>query len=166
MTADPEITQVDGILFSYKKGAVMTGHLTDRQESDAPINRSSNAHDSWFYLHVKNVVSDKKCPTTELIPLARVPFPVRSWALLGRSPCFRPFQDAFQPLHTLVARRISAHLDDLRRIAWKWAIQETHNSGLSIAFIRLPSNSLSTRTEASVYGRSVFARFGRLRSEL
>ena len=104
VTADPKITQVDDVLFSNSKGTVMTRRLADSQEVDAPINRSSNAHDSWFYLYMKKVVSDKKFPTTELDLLARVPFPVRSWALLGRSPCFRIFRDAFQPLHTLVAR--------------------------------------------------------------
>ncbi|KAL9065264.1 MAG: hypothetical protein Q9161_008343 [Pseudevernia consocians] len=74
VTADPEVDHVDGILFSKTKGAVMAGRMTDTQENTAPINCFSDANDSWFYLHVKNVVSGKKDSTTELIPLAEYLF--------------------------------------------------------------------------------------------
>ena len=70
VTADPKLDYVDGILFSKTNGAIMTGRMTDTQGDLAPVNRFSDAKDPWFYLHVKDVVSNKKHPTTELIPLA------------------------------------------------------------------------------------------------
>ena len=74
VTADPDIDHVDGILFSKTKGAVITGRMTDTRGNDAPVKCFSDAHDPWFYLHVKDLVSDKQSPTTELIPLAEYLF--------------------------------------------------------------------------------------------
>lgn len=74
VTADPEIDHVDGILFSKTNGAVITGRMTDAQKDHAPVNRFSGAKDPWFYIHVKEVVSNEKVPTTELIPLAEYLF--------------------------------------------------------------------------------------------
>lgn len=74
VTADPEVDHVDGILFSKSNGAIMTGRMTDTQGDHAPVNRFSDAKDPWFYLHAKDVVSKKKVPTTELIPLAEYLF--------------------------------------------------------------------------------------------
>ena len=72
VTADPEIDHVDGILFSPAKGAVITGRMTgaSKQETGATVTRFSDAKDPWFYLHVKDVISNRKESTTELIPLA------------------------------------------------------------------------------------------------
>ena len=74
VTADPDVDHVDGILFSKTNGAVITGRMTNARENNAPIQRFSDAKDPWFYLHVRDVVSHKKDPTTELIPLANYLF--------------------------------------------------------------------------------------------
>ena len=74
VVADPEVDHVDGILYSQTKGVIMTGRMTDSRESSAPVVRFSAAKDPWFYLHVKDLMSDKKSPVTELIPLAEYLF--------------------------------------------------------------------------------------------
>ena len=74
VVADPELDHVDGILYSKTKGVIMTGRMTDSREGNAPIVRFSAAKDPWFYLHVKGLISDKKGPVTELIPLAEYLF--------------------------------------------------------------------------------------------
>ena len=70
VTADPENDHVDGILFSMTKGAIITGRMVDSLKNSAPIRRFSHAKDPWFYLHVQDIISNTKNPTTELIPLA------------------------------------------------------------------------------------------------
>ncbi len=74
VTADPELDHVDAILFSRTKGAVMTGRMTDTLKIDTLVSRFSDANDLWFYLHVKDIVSNKESPTTELVPLAEYLF--------------------------------------------------------------------------------------------
>ena len=74
VVADPGVDHVDGILYSKTKGVIMTGRMTDSRDSNAPIVRFSAAKDPWFYLHVKDVISDKKGSVTELIPLAEYLF--------------------------------------------------------------------------------------------
>ena len=74
VVADPEVDHVDGILYSKTKGVIMTGRMTNSRESNAPIVCFSDAKDPWFYLHVKDVISDRKDPATELIPLAEYLF--------------------------------------------------------------------------------------------
>lgn len=74
VTAEPGIDHVDGILFSKTKGAIITGRMTDDREKGAPVKRFSAAHDPWFYLHVKDMVSGRRGPTTELLPLAEYLF--------------------------------------------------------------------------------------------
>lgn len=74
LTADPDVDFVDAILFSKAEGVVMVGRMTDTQETNVPVKRFSDANDLWFYLHAKEMVSDKKGPTTELILLAEYIF--------------------------------------------------------------------------------------------
>lgn len=74
VTADPEVDHVDGIFFSKSQGAIMTGRMTNTQDNNAAVVRFSHANDQWFYLHVKDVISDNEGPTTELIPLAEYLF--------------------------------------------------------------------------------------------
>ena len=74
VVADPEVDHVDGILYSKTKGVIMTGRMTDSRDSNTPIVRFSDANDPWFYLHVKDLISGKKGPVTELIPLAEYLF--------------------------------------------------------------------------------------------
>lgn len=74
VTADPEVDFVDAILFSKAEGVVMVGRMTDTQETNVSVKRFSDANDLWFYLHAKEMVSDKKGPTTELILLAEYLF--------------------------------------------------------------------------------------------
>ncbi|KAA8566684.1 hypothetical protein EYC84_009218 [Monilinia fructicola] len=77
MTADPSIDYVDGIMFSKKKGAIITGRLTDTPTENTPVQRFSSASDPWFYMHVESSLdkgSDSKIPPRFAIPLAEYLF--------------------------------------------------------------------------------------------
>ncbi len=66
---DSKYDYVDGILFSPAQGAVITGRFTDTLEDNITIRRFSGASDPWFYLHVKDQISQSTTPVTEAIPL-------------------------------------------------------------------------------------------------
>ena len=69
-----ELDYVDGILYSKTQGVVITGRMTDIPTPNARIQRFSNAKDSWFYLHVQDVIAKGGEPITEMIPLAEYLF--------------------------------------------------------------------------------------------
>ena len=73
-TKQPELDYVDGILYSKRQGAIVTGRLTDTPAASIPIQRFSDSNDPWFFLHVKNAVTKRTGPTTEAIPLAEYLF--------------------------------------------------------------------------------------------
>lgn len=61
---------VDGILFSKKFGAVITGRRTEDFNADIPLVRFSGRDDDWFYMHVEKQLKESKGkPVTVLIPL-------------------------------------------------------------------------------------------------
>ncbi|KAI9754508.1 MAG: hypothetical protein M4579_004678 [Chaenotheca gracillima] len=68
-TADPTVDYVDGILYSKDHGAIITGRLTNSVQEGIKVQRFSRAWDPWFYLHVKDNVSESTEPVTEAIPL-------------------------------------------------------------------------------------------------
>jgi delta24-sterol reductase len=72
--SDSELDYVDGILFSKSQGAIITGRMTDNPVRDVAIQRFSDANDPWFYLHVRDLISQRTGPTTEAIPLAEYLF--------------------------------------------------------------------------------------------
>ncbi|MCJ1251868.1 hypothetical protein MMC30_009106 [Trapelia coarctata] len=76
LSSDPEspFDYIDGILFSRNQGAVITGRLADNPERSMQIQRFSAASDPWFYLHVKNMLTNRTGSTTEAIPLAEYLF--------------------------------------------------------------------------------------------
>lgn len=76
LTSDPQspLDYVDGILFSRSQGAIITGRLTDNPERSMRIQRFSDASDPWFYLHVKDMLTNRTGTTTEAIPLAEYLF--------------------------------------------------------------------------------------------
>ena len=76
LSSDPDSTldYLDGILYSKTQGAVITGRLTDNPERSLQIQRFSDAKDPWFYLHVKDIITNRTGPTTEAIPLAEYLF--------------------------------------------------------------------------------------------
>ena len=65
-----ELDFIDGILFSREHGVVITGGLTDDIPHPSPIQRFSNAHDPWFYLHVKEKTAGNVESVVEYIPLS------------------------------------------------------------------------------------------------
>jgi delta24-sterol reductase len=68
-TADPKLDYVDGIMFSKTQGAVITGYLTNEPTTGISVQRFSDASDPWFYLHVKDAITNRVGSTTEAIPL-------------------------------------------------------------------------------------------------
>ena len=76
ITTDPnaEVDYVDGILFSRDRGAIITGILTDNPKESMQIRRFSDANDPWFYLHVKDLVTNRTGAISEAIPLAEYLF--------------------------------------------------------------------------------------------
>lgn len=74
VTSDSELDYVDGILFSKKEGAIITGRLADNPKQSVPVQRFSDARDPWFYLHVNDKIRKRTGPTTEAIPLAEYLF--------------------------------------------------------------------------------------------
>jgi delta24-sterol reductase len=68
-TADPKLDYVDGIMFSKTQGAVITGYLTNEPTTGLSVQRFSDASDPWFYLHVKDAITNRVGSTTEAIPL-------------------------------------------------------------------------------------------------
>ncbi|KAL9098672.1 MAG: hypothetical protein Q9163_005708 [Psora crenata] len=74
VTKKPEIDYVDGILFSRKRGAIVTGRLTDNPKDKVRIQRFSHAKDPWFYLHVQDSIAKNGAATTEAIPMAEYLF--------------------------------------------------------------------------------------------
>lgn len=60
---------VDGILYSKDQGAVITGRLTNERANDNAVRTFSHAKDPWFYLHVREAITNTDDPVTEYIPL-------------------------------------------------------------------------------------------------
>lgn len=73
-TADSDLDYVDGIMFSKTQGAIVTGRLTNEPKKDLPVRTFGAASDPWFYLHVKDAISNSKEPVVEAIPLAEYLF--------------------------------------------------------------------------------------------
>jgi delta24-sterol reductase len=69
-TKDPKLDYVDGIMFTKTDGAIITGRLTNEVKDGTSVQTFSNASDQWFYLHVKDAITNSTEPTTESIPLA------------------------------------------------------------------------------------------------
>lgn len=74
MSSRDSIDYLDGILFSTKSGAIITGRHVDENDPNMPIRTFSASKDPWFYMHVQESVSRQKEPVTELIPLAEYLF--------------------------------------------------------------------------------------------
>ncbi|KAG4026149.1 hypothetical protein MFRU_044g00200 [Monilinia fructicola] len=98
MTADPSIDYVDGIMFSKKKGAIITGRLTDTPTENTPVQRFSSASDPWFYMHVESSLdkgSDSKIPPRFAIPLAEYLFRYDRGAFWVGASAFKYFSFPF-----------------------------------------------------------------------
>ena len=64
-----KLDYVDGIMYSQKQGAIITGRMTNAIPDNIPIRRFSDAKDPWFYMHVQNQISNRTEPISEVIPL-------------------------------------------------------------------------------------------------
>lgn len=64
-----EYDYVDGIMYSQTSGAIVTGRMTDTPSEDLSIQRFSDPRDPWFYLYVKDRISQNAGPTSDAIPL-------------------------------------------------------------------------------------------------
>ena len=61
---------VDGILFSQKRGVIMSGRLLDASQVDSEIVRFSRAQDQWFYRYAEKRLADEPdTPFTIAVPL-------------------------------------------------------------------------------------------------
>jgi FAD/FMN-containing dehydrogenase len=70
-TLNPDLDFLDGIMFSPTSGAVITGRLVDSIRPGCPVQRFSRAWDPWYYVHVREKISDTAVsPVTEAIPIA------------------------------------------------------------------------------------------------
>jgi FAD/FMN-containing dehydrogenase len=70
-TLKPELDFLDGIMFSPTSGAVITGRLVDYVKPGCAIQRFSRPGDPWYYVHVREEISDTAVsPITEAIPIA------------------------------------------------------------------------------------------------
>ncbi|KIW05594.1 uncharacterized protein PV09_03466 [Verruconis gallopava] len=70
-TSNPELDFLDGIMFSPTSGAVITGRLVDDVRPGCPVQRFSRPWDPWYYLHVRDEISDTAVtPVTEAVPIA------------------------------------------------------------------------------------------------
>ena len=69
--ADPQsdLDYVDGIMYSSTEGAIITGRMTNTLRNGLSVQRFSEPSDPWFYLHVKEKISNSTAPTSEVIPL-------------------------------------------------------------------------------------------------
>ncbi|KAI9738408.1 MAG: hypothetical protein M1834_008911 [Cirrosporium novae-zelandiae] len=68
--ADSSTDYIDGILFGYDVGVIITGRLTDKTPIENQMQRFSRAKDPWFYLHVKkNLARHHYTSWTEAVPL-------------------------------------------------------------------------------------------------
>jgi delta24-sterol reductase len=73
-TEDQQNDYVDGILFSKKHGAIITGEMTNEIPTGYEPQTFSNPWDPWFYLHVESRVKNSSSPVIEYIPLAEYMF--------------------------------------------------------------------------------------------
>ena len=64
---------IDGIMYSPSSGAIVTGRMTN-SDNGLPIQRFSDASDPWFYLHVKDRLSQHTGPVSEAVPLTEYLF--------------------------------------------------------------------------------------------
>ncbi|QSZ31459.1 hypothetical protein DSL72_001024 [Monilinia vaccinii-corymbosi] len=99
VTADPSIDYVDGIMFSKKKGAIVTGRLTDTPTENTPVQRFGSASDPWFYMHVESSIdnSDRngKDAPRFAIPLAEYLFRYDRGAFWVGASAFKYFSFPF-----------------------------------------------------------------------
>ncbi|KAF2162671.1 hypothetical protein M409DRAFT_68967 [Zasmidium cellare ATCC 36951] len=69
-TSRPEdFDYIDGIMYSQKSGAIVTGRMTDTPNPDLTVQRFSAASDPWFYLFVQDRIAKNPHPTSDAIPL-------------------------------------------------------------------------------------------------
>lgn len=66
-----EFDYIDGIMYSPTCGVVITGRMTDEPRVGLPVQRFSDPKDPWFYLHVKDRISNPlgPIPTSDAVPL-------------------------------------------------------------------------------------------------
>ena len=64
-----KLDYVDGIMYSQKQGAIVTGRMTDTPSDGLAVQRFSESSDPWFYLHVQEKILRNASPTSEAIPL-------------------------------------------------------------------------------------------------
>lgn len=68
-TATSAFDYVDGIMYSKDQGAIITGCTTDEPKHELPIQRFSAPDDPWFYMHVRERISQSSGPSSEVVPL-------------------------------------------------------------------------------------------------
>ena len=65
---EPGVDYMDGILFSMDRGVIMIGRLTDNAMSGR-TRRFDRRGDSWFYLHVEEILQTQIGSYRETIPV-------------------------------------------------------------------------------------------------
>ena len=98
---------IDGIMFSQTKGVVITGHLTDQASKNKPIRTFSRAQDPWYYLHVRDRISNGDVPVTEYIPITDYLFRYdRGGFWVG----YLAFQYFYAPFNSFMRRYLDKYL--------------------------------------------------------
>ncbi|KAF1968742.1 FAD-binding domain-containing protein [Bimuria novae-zelandiae CBS 107.79] len=76
--SDQYLDYIDGILYSTKQGAIITGRMTDSPDDGLTIQTFSNAEDPWYFLHVRDRISKTTGPISESA-FEYWPFPFNDW---------------------------------------------------------------------------------------
>lgn len=129
---DPSLDYVEGIMYSPTSGAVITGRMTNEQQSaDEPIQTFTRPKDPWFYLHVQNAVRDRSLfPVAETIPLTDYLFRYDRGAFWAAAYAFDYFKTPFNR-HTrrlfdsLMKTRVTYKALDASHLAQRYVLQDT-----------------------------------------
>lgn len=98
-TENSSIDYLDGIVYSQSSAVIMTGRLTNTCQPGTKIQRFTRAHDPWFYLHAKDLITKSPGkPSTEAIPLVDYLFRYDRGAFWGGAHAFKYFLTPFNRL--------------------------------------------------------------------
>ena len=126
MTLDPSLDYIDGILFSKQQGAVITGCMTDSPGDDVSVQYFSDSKDPWFYLRVKDAITQSNEAVTEAIPIAEYLFRYDRGGFWVGAGAFEYFKVPFN-------RLTRGWLDDL--LHTRMLYSALHASGQSRRFV-------------------------------
>ncbi|KAK3068537.1 hypothetical protein LTR53_013814 [Teratosphaeriaceae sp. CCFEE 6253] len=128
---DPKTDYLEGIMLSLNRGVVISGRLTDGQDSKLPVMRFSRAGDPWFYLHVEDVLRGEVDIDNyrELVPLVDYLFRYDRGAFWGGKYSFQYFYMPFNAitrwaLDSLLRTKVMYHALHKSHLADEYVVQD------------------------------------------